>query len=308
MAKKTYQVYILKNRMNRRFIGKAEDAQVEYTARNQGEFKGTKAFKPWQMEWCSDQLSRNDALRLEEELRIAHEIQMSLLPHGPLTMPGLSVSALCVPAREVGGDYYDYLLREDGQLDLVIADVSGHNVGAALIMAETRTMIRSRKGFFDNPREVICELNQFFYEDLTRAELFITLFYLQYHPETRQIVYASAGHSPTLLWRAKSNRCIRLDPEGLIIGVKADFPYEQESLQLEDGDVLLLYTDGLIEAENNQHELFGENRLVDLLKNHYHLPPHEMINHIVEQVRLFSGHSSFQDDVSLVVMQVKPQI
>ena len=174
-------------------------------------------------------------------------------------------------------------------------------------MAETRTMIRSRKGLFDNPQEVICELNKYFYEDLGRAELFITLFYLQYRPETRQIVYASAGHSPTLLWREKSNQCIRLDPEGLIIGVKEDFPYEQESLQLEDGDVLLMYTDGLIEAEDNQHELFGENRLADLLKSQCHLPPQEMISHIVEQVQLFSGQSSFQDDVSLVVMQVKQQ-
>lgn len=243
----------------------------------------------------------------QRELAIAKDIQLGLLPTSIPKVPGIELGGLCIPAKEVGGDYYDYLLHEDGRLDLVIADVSGHNVGAALIMAETRTMIRSRKGLFDNPREVICELNQFFYEDLTRAELFITLFYLQYRPETRQILFASAGHSPTLLWRAKSNQCIRLDPEGLIVGVKEDFPYEQESLQLEDGDVLLLYTDGLIEAENDQHELFGENRLADLLKIQCHLSPQEMISHIVEQVRLFSGHRSFQDDVSLVVMQVKQQ-
>ncbi len=243
----------------------------------------------------------------QRELAIAKDIQLGLLPTSIPKVPGIRLGGICIPAKEVGGDYYDYLLHEDGRLDLVIADVSGHNVGAALIMAETRTMIRSRKGHVNTPRELLCELNQFFYEDLTRAELFITLFYLQYRPDIRQITYASAGHSPTLLWQARSKQCIRLDPEGLIIGVKEDFPYEQESLNLEIGDVLLLYTDGLIEAENEQNELFGEDRLIALFSEQCQLPPQEMIDYLVDQVQLFSGRNSFQDDVSLVVMQVKPQ-
>ncbi|MGK2943272.1 MAG: SpoIIE family protein phosphatase [Desulfuromonadales bacterium] len=241
----------------------------------------------------------------QRELAIAKDIQLSLLPTSTPEVPGIALGGICIPAKEVGGDYYDYLLHEDGRLDLVIADVSGHNVGAALIMAETRIMIRSRKGHVNNPQEIIRELNQFFYEDLTRAELFITLFYLQFCPETRQIKFASAGHSPTLLWQAELKKCVRLDPEGLIIGVKEDFPYEQESLKLVDGDVLLLYTDGVIEAENDKNELFGEDRLVSLLEEHNKLPPQDMIDHIIEQVRLFSGHRSFKDDVSLIVMQVK---
>ncbi|MBE0576064.1 MAG: SpoIIE family protein phosphatase [Desulfuromonadales bacterium] len=241
----------------------------------------------------------------QRELAIAKDIQLSLLPTSTPEVPGVALGGICIPAQEVGGDYYDYLHHEDGRLDLVIADVSGHNVGAALLMAETRTLIRSRKGHLNNPQEIIRELNQFFYEDLTRAELFITLFYLQFCPETRQITFASAGHSPTLLWQSKLKKCIRLDPEGLIIGVKEDFPYEQESLKLVDGDVLLLYTDGVIEAENDMNELFGEDRLVLLLEEHNKLPPQDMIDHIIEQVRLFSGHRSFKDDVSLIVMQVK---
>jgi serine phosphatase RsbU (regulator of sigma subunit) len=241
----------------------------------------------------------------QRELAIAKGIQLGLLPTSTPEVPGIALGGICIPAQEVGGDYYDYLLHDDGRLDLVIADVSGHNVGAALIMAETRTMIRSRRDHLNSPRDILCELNQFFYEDLTRAELFVTLFYLQYQPGTRQITYASAGHSPTLLWQTKSNTCLRLDPEGLIIGVKEDYPYEQESLKLEVGDVLLLYTDGVIEAENDKSELFGESRLVQLLSEKNQLPPQALINHIVEQVQLFSGHHSFLDDVSLIVMQVK---
>ena len=241
----------------------------------------------------------------QRELAIAKDIQLGLLPTATPEVPGIELGGICIPAKEVGGDYYDYLLQEDGRLDLVIADVSGHNVGAALIMAETRTMIRSRRGNLNSPQQILCELNQVLYEDLTRAELFITLFYLQYQPDTHQIIFASAGHSPTLLWKAETKQCLRLDPEGLIIGVREDFPYEEESLELAEGDILLLYTDGLIEAENERNELFGEDRLADLLKEHFQLPPQEMINHIIDQVRLFSGHLSFQDDVSLIVMRVK---
>ena len=239
----------------------------------------------------------------QRELAIAKDIQLGLLPTKVPDFPGVRLGGLCIPAKEVGGDYYDYLIHEDGRLALVIADVSGHNVGAALIMAETRTLIRSRSDKFTKPQELLRELNQFFYDDLTRAELFITLFYLQYQAASREISFASAGHSPTLLWQARNQQCLRLDPEGLIIGVKEDFTYEQESLKMEDGDVLLLYTDGVIEAENKSNELFGEERLVELLSEKHQLPPQELIDYIVEQVRIFSGHHNFQDDVSLVVMQ-----
>jgi hypothetical protein len=239
----------------------------------------------------------------QRELAIAKNIQLGLLPTSIPEVAGVKLAGICIPAKEVGGDYYDYLPQADGRLDLVIADVSGHNVGAALLMAEARTLIRSRSGQFDNPKDILRELNQFFYDDLTRAELFITLFYMQYHPATHEIHFASAGHSPTLLWQARREQCLRLDPEGLIIGVKTDFPYEQESLKVASGDILLMYTDGVTEASNADDELFGEDRLVELLGNNCHLQPQELIRHIVEQVQLFSGHNNFQDDVSLVVMR-----
>lgn len=241
----------------------------------------------------------------QRELDIAKGIQLSLLPTNVPQVPGILLGGACIPAKEVGGDYYDYLLHDDNRLDLVIADVSGHNVGAALIMAEARTLFRSRSSQFNNPQDLLNELNLFFYEDLTRAELFITLFYLQYRCDTREIQYASAGHSPTLLWREKTGQCLRLNPEGLIIGVMKEFPYARETLKLEEGDVLLLYTDGLIEAENGQNEFFGETRLTEVLIAQRHLPPEQLIKVIINQVRDFSGHQNFQDDVSLVVMQVK---
>lgn len=241
----------------------------------------------------------------QRELAIAKNIQLSLLPTKIPDVEGVKLGGLCIPAKEVGGDYYDYLPHGDSRLDLVIADVSGHNVGAALIMAETRTLIRSRSSHFKNPQDLLQELNSFFYDDLTRAELFITLFYLQYDCVQKKIRYSSAGHSPTLLWRASEKNCIKLDPEGLIIGVKKSFQYEQETLNLGPGDVLLLYTDGVTEAANEKNELFGDERLQKLLSDCNHMQPEMLIDHIVEQVQLFSGHQSFQDDVSLVVMKIE---
>ena len=238
----------------------------------------------------------------QRELEIAKNIQLSLLPTRIPEVAGIRLGGICIPAKEVGGDYYDYLCHDNGRLDLVIADVSGHNVGAALIMSEARTMIRSRSGKFSKPDELLRELNQFLYEDLTKAELFITLFYLQYQPDTRVVEYASAGHSPTLLWQAAQSQCLRLDPEGLIVGVKKDFFYEKDSYKLASGDVMLLYTDGLIEAENDHNEFFGEERLAELLKENHHLQPQELINYIVDQVRLFTGHQNFKDDVSMIVL------
>lgn len=238
----------------------------------------------------------------QRELEIAKNIQLSLLPTRIPEVAGIRLGGICIPAKEVGGDYYDYLCHDNGRLDLVIADVSGHNVGAALIMSEARTMIRSRSGKFSKPDELLRELNQFLYEDLTKAELFITLFYLQYQPDTRVVEYASAGHSPTLLWQATQNQCLRLDPEGLIVGVKKDFFYEKDSYKLASGDVMLLYTDGLIEAENEHNDFFGEERLAELLKENHHLQPQELINYIVDQVRLFTGHQNFKDDVSMIVL------
>ncbi|MDT8440563.1 MAG: SpoIIE family protein phosphatase [Desulfuromonadales bacterium] len=241
----------------------------------------------------------------QRELAIAKDIQLGLLPSRIPAVPNVSLAGICLPAKDVGGDYYDILLHDNGRLDLVVADVSGHNIGAALIMAETRSMLRSRSQIDIRPVQLLAELNQVLYEDLTRAELFITMFYVQYEPSSGRALYASAGHSPPVLYRAASKDCILLDAEGLIIGVKRDFPYEGQQISLDTGDVLLLYTDGIIEASNDKGEFFGEQRLMGLVMENHRLGAQEMIEVIIQQVRLFSGHHHFQDDVSLVVMQIE---
>ncbi len=187
----------------------------------------------------------------------------------------------------------------------MIADVSGHNVGAAFIMTEARTFIQAKAKDLSRPSETMAALNDFFYDDLTRTELFITMFYLKYYAGSRELSFASAGHNPPLLWRAKSNTCERLDAEGLILGVKRGIVFEEGRVELEPGDTLLLYTDGITEAESPDGTFFGEERLCTLLKEDHPLSPQQINDNLLYQIRLFAGSRSFNDDITLVAMKVE---
>ncbi len=244
----------------------------------------------------------------ERELQIAKTIQISLLPDQIPDLPGIELAGICVPARQVGGDYYDFFPRGDGRLDLVIGDVSGHNVGAALIMAETRTFIHARATDIGRVNSIMQELNEFFYADLTRAELFITMFYAAYQQAGRRLTYSSAGHNRPLLLRRGRGTCERLDAEGLILGIKRQVVFEEQATSLEVGDVLLLYTDGVTEAAHPETgQFFGEERLCTLLEDIHQLPAQAIVDEILRQVRTFTGVHNFQDDVSLVVLKIKEE-
>ncbi len=241
----------------------------------------------------------------ERELQIAKTIQLGLLPLETPEIPGIRLAGKCQPARQVGGDYYDFLPRGKTSLDLLVADVSGHNVGAALLMAETRTFIQAVARQLLNTSDILYALNEFFYEDLSRAELFITMFYLKYDSTSRILSFSNAGHNHPLIWRPGANACEHLDAEGLILGVRREVEFEERRVKLEPGDILLLYTDGITEAEDADHNLFGEERLCSLLQQNHHLPPEELIDELIRQVRLFSASISFNDDVTLVAMKVE---
>lgn len=243
----------------------------------------------------------------QKEMEIAKTIQLGLLPSKTPQIPGISLAGICVPAKEVGGDYYDYLERDDGSLDLVIGDVSGHNVGSALLMAETRTFIRAHAGKLPATEQVLASLNEFFYEDLGQAELFITMVFMRYHPGKKTLVYSSAGHNPPIVYRSKDRSIERLDADGLILGVKPQVEFETKNVQLCPGDLLVMFTDGVTEAENRQEELFGDDRLCSLLDEFSSFEPKQIIDSILEQVRLFTGVHNFRDDISLVVMKIEPE-
>jgi phosphoserine phosphatase RsbU/P len=240
----------------------------------------------------------------EKELEIAKHIQHDLLPDKAPDVEGIELYGLCVPANQIGGDYYDYLHRDRERIDLVIADVSGHSIGAALLIAETRAFIRAKAESLQGPAQIIRAVNAFILTDLDRAEMFITLFYASYDAINQTLRYASAGHNNPMIWRAATGLCDHLDVNGLILGVKPDVIYEEKETEMASGDLLILFTDGLTEAENHTGDFFGEERLEELLREYHLLPTGEIIDRIMEQARLFTGTRSFRDDVTIVLMKI----
>jgi len=257
--------------------------------------------------------------RAEEErheLEIAKQIQLSLLPSSPLHVEGVIIAGFCLPASHVGGDYFDYFYGQDA-IDIVIADVSGHSMGAALIMAETRSTLKAEalRTLHIHPEsgklekeagtgDMLRVLNALLYDDLNKAELFITMFYMKYNPATRQLSYANAGHNRPLLLPAGETVCRELDAEGIIFGVTKEIAFEEKSTFLRPGDVVLLYTDGITEAQNPAGEFFGIERLTRLFSTQGPKTPQEIINAIVKDLQTFTGGHSFVDDVSMVVLKV----
>lgn len=240
----------------------------------------------------------------EKELEIAKHIQHDLLPDKAPDIEGIELHGLCVPTNQIGGDYYDYLHRDRERIDLVIADVSGHSIGAALLIAETRAFIRAKSESLQGPAQIIRAVNSFILTDLDRAEMFITLFYASYDAINQTLRYASAGHNNPMIWRAGTGQCDHLDVNGLILGVKPDVIYEEKETEMASGDILILFTDGLTEAESRSGDFFGEERLEELLCEYHMLPSAQIIDRIMEQARLFTGTRSFRDDVTIVLMKI----
>ncbi|MGD0585428.1 MAG: GAF domain-containing SpoIIE family protein phosphatase, partial [Oryzomonas sp.] len=242
--------------------------------------------------------------RVMRDMEIAQQIQISLLPDAAPEMFGMDMAGRCISAAHVGGDYYDFFKRDDHTVDLLIADVSGHSVGAALIMAEVRTLLRAQVNSAHSASAILQILNSQLYDDLTRAELFITMFYAKYNSATGRLSFSNAGHNRPMISRDGGHSCIELDTEGLILGVKTSVVFEERSFDLKTGDVLLFYTDGLTEARNGSDELFGNERVCALLGTLRHLPAREIIDSFYAAVRDFTASETLQDDISLVVLKI----
>jgi sigma-B regulation protein RsbU (phosphoserine phosphatase) len=251
--------------------------------------------------------------RLEEELRIAHEIQMSLLPHGPLSMPGISVTALCVPAREVGGDYYDVLPLDDHRVGVLIADVSGKGTSAALYMAELKGLVLSLSRIHGSPRDLLINANRIIADHLD-ARSFITMTYAVVDLQARTMTYARAGHTPLIYVRGApegDDGLQVLAPDGLVLGLKIDKGELFERLLKEDtipiraGDLYLFFTDGITEAMNEGDDCFGETRLAHLIREHAHLPSDQLRERVLREIAAFVGTAPQHDDMTMILLRVE---
>ena len=251
--------------------------------------------------------------RLEQELRIARNIQMSLLPQGPVAMPGLTVIAHCEPAREVGGDYYDFLPIDEHTLGILVADVSGKGTSAALYMAELKGIVLSLSQRYRSPRELLIEADRIISNHLD-SRSFITVTYLVVDLRAGTVQYARAGHCPLVYVPGPyaSQRAPQLlAPDGLVLGLQLDGGrtfvrlLEEVSVPLGRGDLFVLFTDGLTEAMNGQGDCFGESRLAALIGEHADLPADELRERILRDIEAFTGSAIQQDDMTMVVLRVE---
>jgi phosphoserine phosphatase RsbU/P len=251
--------------------------------------------------------------RLEEELRIARVIQMSLLPRGPLDVPGLAVTALCVPAREVGGDYYDFFRLPGGRLGVLIADVSGKGTSAALYMAELKGLVLALSQMYESPRQLLIEVNRLISEHLD-SRSFITVTYAVFDPARGVMTFCRAGHTPLIFLPGPSLAAPTarvLTPNGMVLGLSIDGAgekfealLEEERIELSSGDVVVLFTDGITEAMNLESDLFGESRLSRIVEEHGHLESGELRERIMREVEAFVGLADQHDDMTMILLKV----
>jgi sigma-B regulation protein RsbU (phosphoserine phosphatase) len=241
--------------------------------------------------------------RMERELQMARDVQASLLPRGTPQVPGWDFAVRWRPAREVAGDYYDFIPGDGGQLGVVIGDVSDKGMHSALFMAVTRSIVRASVSHASAPVEGISNANRLICGDSVDG-MFVTLFYALLRPELGEITYVNAGHNPALLYRqsrAEQEPLTLLRPTGMALGILEDFAFEQRSVCLEPGDCMVLYTDGVTDAIRADRQRFGIERLCQVVQANISASATEMVIAVEDAVGAFADSEAQFDDMALVV-------
>lgn len=272
---------------------------------------------------------KTSALALRRDLQVAYDIQQSFLPERLPEIPGASVAAIMQPAREVGGDFYDAIPLSGERLGLLVADVSGKGVPAALYMALARTLLRTHS-LSAQPRYLtdalqsarvrrlmrsgslgalaalgsVRQTNEYLLAHHRAPVMFLTLFYAVYEPQNRLLTYVNAGHNPPLLHNVLTGEQSWLAPTDVAIGLMAGQPFEARECQLSPGDVLVIYSDGVTEAFNTEQELFGTERLAQVVASLAGAPAQAILEGVMAEVAAFAASAPQSDDLTLVVLGV----
>jgi sigma-B regulation protein RsbU (phosphoserine phosphatase) len=238
---------------------------------------------------------------IEDDLQIARRIQSSLLPKGNPCVAGVDIAGVSLPAREVGGDYYDFIEIDGEHLGLAVGDVSGKGIPAALLMANLQASLRGQVSANRSVKETIRLVNCMLGRSIEQGQ-FVTLFYGVLDTSTKTFLYTNAGQNPPVVL-GKDGSLRRLEKGGLVLGVLGDASYEEEEVQLQGGDLMFLYTDGITEATNDRDEMYGERKVLDLLSSSIDLSAPGLSEKIVESVLTFQGNSEQSDDITLIVVK-----
>jgi phosphoserine phosphatase RsbU/P len=242
---------------------------------------------------------------LGEEMRAAKRIQTSILPRATPKVGSFDIAVRYAPMADVAGDFYDFLLAGPACLGIVVADVAGHGVPAALVASMVKVALSSRTGEAENPGKMIAGLNSTLCGEAQGQ--YATAVYVYLDEKRRAGCYSAGGHPPALLWRSTTRTLLRLGGGGLLLGVRPGELYPQADFSLEAGDRLLIYTDGLLEAANPEGLEFGEARLEGLINEHQDLPAERFVERLLQEVLAWpgTGSSNLQaDDITVVVVDV----
>ena len=253
--------------------------------------------------------------RLEQEMFAAREIQQKLLPHGPLRVTGLAVTAFCEPAREVAGDYYDFLPITESMLGLLIADVAGKGLAAGLYMAQLKVIVQSLSRLHHEPKAFLSAVNKVVSANLD-GKSFITMSYGVIDVERREMTFARAGHCPLIHVPANQPPGMRkarlLVPDGLVVGLQFDDGtmfdnlLQEQTISLAPGDLIVWFTDGISETMNEAFDCFGEERLAQVVEQYAHLPFDQLRSYILAELRAFAGAADQHDDMTMILMKIEP--
>jgi predicted SnoaL-like aldol condensation-catalyzing enzyme len=252
--------------------------------------------------WHSRVAEAQERERIEQELQVARQIQRELLPEATPELDGWELSTYYEPAREVGGDFYDFLEFEDGRVGLVVGDATGKGMPAALVMATTRGMLRAVVQSVESPGEVLARVNEALVADIP-PNMFVTCLYAILDPKSGSLRYANAGHDLPYLRRHGGGDAEELRARGLPLGLMPNMPYEEKEAVLGVGDNALFYSDGLVEAHNPQREMFGFARLRALVAEH-DAEEGSLVDFLMEELYTFVGEGWEQeDDITLLTLR-----
>jgi sigma-B regulation protein RsbU (phosphoserine phosphatase) len=252
-------------------------------------------------EWRDALSSRDKLVALQNELNVASQIQQSILPTQFPMGDNFTIHASMEPARNVGGDFYDALNLEDGQLGLAIADVSDKGVPAALFMMSSRTLLKGAAIGIGDPGQVLREVNHLLHED-NDTGMFVTVLYAVYNPYTGEFTYANGGHNTPLLVHPDGSSSLLPLTGGIALGVAPGLPYKQQSISLAPGDFAFLYTDGVTEAMDEDGEEYGMERLQEVFSSNPPRDPHEAIEAVFNSVSAFAGDTPQSDDITCLAL------
>ena len=247
-------------------------------------------------------------LRMSRTLGLAKEVQQNLLPKSNLKVDGLDIAGKSVYCDETGGDYYDFIIVDDAaeqKIGVAIGDVAGHGISSALLMATVRSSLRQRSSLPGSISRIISDVNHQLVQDVEDSGQFMTLFYLNIDPKKMQAQWVRAGHDPAIFYDPGTDSFEELGGSGIALGVDAEWNYkEYTKLDLNKGQIIFLSTDGIWEAFNQKYEMFGKERIYNIIRKHSSLSADEIINRMIKSLNSFQQGAPIEDDITMVVIKI----